>query len=737
MPWTDSPIEDPSPRRTSPLDPDSTCERVLERIKSLIPKKKDLPEDYHYNVDSHHGIAQRYLDCTHFARQLVQSDNFNFSIIFVIILAGINVGVQSYEEMTDVYILNVFDFLILIVFSFEVVVKILAEGLAPWLYFTGKEWKWNVFDFGIVFMSLPLWDGLFGGASLALLRLVRLMRLAKLIKKIPQLQMIVDGLVGGLSSIAYILLLLVLVFYLFAVAGYYLFHDNDPFHFKTLPIAMVTLFRCATLDAWSDVMYLNNFGCNGFDYLYVSDEDRSSGNRLFWCVNPRAQYILSSVYFIVFVVIAALVMLSLFIGAVALSMNDSLDKLKQLAAEAARAERMKQITRRKNLASARMEVSNAGSSDISLRISPKLKFSNNESTTPDSITPIACPQTPYTIAPGPRASDSPPVVRKAWSNLGVVMERVPDDKEPGMSALEQKGPMQMNSETHSSITSSGITLTDNRYHRNFSMFMPAVLKNALNQSNLQHSVNESSEIDRKLRVALGELPESVDYIPKSMSSFISRIRSAQSFREQHSILAEYCKFIAEHSQFVGMVTIVICLAGVNVGAQTDPRITAVPECRAIMNILDVTILAVFSCECVIKILGEGSKPWTYFVDNWNKFDFIIVVGSYAPGAGSLLTILRLLRLLRVLKLVKSLPQLTVIVNALLMGMSSIGYIGLILFLCFYVFAILGMILFRENDPFHFGNLHISMFTLFRSSTLDDWSEILYVNMYGCDQYPGV
>lgn len=46
-------------------------------------------------------------------------------------------------------------------------------------------------------------------------------------------------------------------------------------------------------------------------------------------------------------------------------------------------------------------------------------------------------------------------------------------------------------------------------------------------------------------------------------------------------------------------------------------------------------------------------------------------------------------------------------------------------------------LFRNNDPFHFGNLHISMFTLFRCSTLDDWSEVLYVNMYGCDAYPGV
>jgi Ca2+-binding EF-hand superfamily protein len=86
---------------------------------------------------------------------------------------------------------------------------------------------------------------------------------------------------------------------------------------------------------------------------------------------------------------------------------------------------------------------------------------------------------------------------------------------------------------------------------------------------------------------------------------------------------------------------------------------------------------------------------------------------------------------------KSIPQLQVIVEALGKGMSSIGFVGLILFIFFYFFGIIGMILFRENDPWHFGSLHMTMITLFQCATLDDWTPVLYINMYGCDAAMGI
>lgn len=137
---------------------------------------------------------------------------------------------------------------------------------------------------------------------------------------------------------------------------------------------------------------------------------------------------------------------------------------------------------------------------------------------------------------------------------------------------------------------------------------------------------------------------------------------------------------------------------------------------------------------VLKFVASGLNPLRYFRSAWNCFDFVVVVGCYLPGAGAMASILRLLRLLRVLKLVKSLPELQVIVSGLISGLASIGYIAALLLLLFYLFAIIGISLFRQNDPWHFGSLHDAIITLFRCATLEDWTDVMYINMYGCDKY---
>ena len=49
-------------------------------------------------------------------------------------------------------------------------------------------------------------------------------------------------------------------------------------------------------------------------------------------------------------------------------------------------------------------------------------------------------------------------------------------------------------------------------------------------------------------------------------------------------------------------------------------------------------------------------------------------------------------------------------------------------------ACLGTFLFRENDPIHFESLHISLLSLFRVATLEDWTDIMYTAIYGCQNY---
>lgn len=198
-----------------------------------------------------------------------------------------------------------------------------------------------------------------------------------------------------------------------------------------------------------------------------------------------------------------------------------------------------------------------------------------------------------------------------------------------------------------------------------------------------------------------------------------------------SLFAKF-KRIADSNQFKNAITLVIIIAGVLVGIQTYEAYAE--RNHKILELLDGIILWIFVAEIIIKMLGEGRKPWNYFKNGWNIFDFIIVVAAFLPFGGSSITILRLLRLLRVLKLISALPKLQMLVSALLKSIPSMGYVSLLLLILFYIYAVIGVFFFGTNDPIHFGNLETSMLSLFRVVTLEDWTDIMYINMFGCAEY---
>lgn len=197
-------------------------------------------------------------------------------------------------------------------------------------------------------------------------------------------------------------------------------------------------------------------------------------------------------------------------------------------------------------------------------------------------------------------------------------------------------------------------------------------------------------------------------------------------------MVELCKSIANAKWFQNFVTIAIIIAGVLVGMATYPEFYAKHE--GVLELLNTIVLIIFIIEIVVKIIAEGKKPWLYFTDAWNIFDFIIVAAAFLPFGGSSIAILRLLRLLRVLKLIKALPKLQMLVGALLKSIPSMGYVSILLLLLFYIYAVAGVFFFGENDPIHFSDLQTSMLSLFRVVTLEDWTDIMYINMFGCENY---
>ena len=167
--------------------------------------------------------------------------------------------------------------------------------------------------------------------------------------------------------------------------------------------------------------------------------------------------------------------------------------------------------------------------------------------------------------------------------------------------------------------------------------------------------------------------------------------------------------------FQTFITWVIVAAGVLVGLSTFPEIEA--RHHNLFKILDGIILGIFTIEILLKMVALWPQPQKFFNNGWNIFDFIIVAVCFLPLGGSYPAVLRLFRLLRVLRLVSVVPRLQVLVGAMLKSLPSMFYVSILLFLLFYIYGVLGVMLFAGNDPVHFGNLGVSMLSLFRIVTL--------------------
>ena len=188
----------------------------------------------------------------------------------------------------------------------------------------------------------------------------------------------------------------------------------------------------------------------------------------------------------------------------------------------------------------------------------------------------------------------------------------------------------------------------------------------------------------------------------------------------------------EAGPFTAFIIFVIIVAGVVVGMQTSDALMV--KYGGLLGAIDTIVLVIFTLEAIFKIAAGGKRFWRYFEDPWNCFDFAIVVVVLLPLGASYVAVLRMARILRVFRLASMIPRLQVLVNALLRSVPSMFYAGLLLFLLFYIYSVLGTMLWKENDPVHFEHVWIGMLSLFRVVTLEDWTDIMYINMYGSDHY---
>jgi len=210
-----------------------------------------------------------------------KSTVFQAAVIFIIVLSALAIGAKTYDlPPFAVQTLGFLDIGITVFFLVELLLRFVVCERKRDFFKNG----WNLFDTVIVVGSLvPL-----SNADVVLIgRLLRVFRVLRLVSVVPQLRVLINALLKAIPKMAYIALLMFIIFYIYAAIGSLFFAQINPTLWGDVSIAMLTLFRVATFEDWTDVMY-----------------------------ETMTVFPLSWIYFVSFIFFAAFVFLNMMVGTI-------------------------------------------------------------------------------------------------------------------------------------------------------------------------------------------------------------------------------------------------------------------------------------------------------------------------------------------------------------------------------------------------------------------------------------
>lgn len=185
---------------------------------------------------------------------------------------------------------------------------------------------------------------------------------------------------------------------------------------------------------------------------------------------------------------------------------------------------------------------------------------------------------------------------------------------------------------------------------------------------------------------------------------------------------EKTRQIADNNFVQNFIIVLIVLNALSMGLETFTWWKDLIG-KTALAVIDWTFILIFLIEILIKLYAYGPA---FFKSGWNNFDFIIVAISLIPGNGvfSCFRTLRALRIFRTTRLFGRIKNLRIIVTAMLKALPNIGWLLLLLFIFFYIFAVLTTTLFGQIAPEKFGNIFTSFYSLFSLMTMEGWQDIV-------------
>lgn len=160
------------------------------------------------------------------------------------------------------------------------------------------------------------------------------------------------------------------------------------------------------------------------------------------------------------------------------------------------------------------------------------------------------------------------------------------------------------------------------------------------------------------------------------------------------------------------------------------------QSKLITGIQDLCIV-LFILEIILRWLGRVSTS-IFFKNAWNLLDLGLIIISLIPEGlfenSDLLTAFRIVRVIRIIRLVKVFPETIAMFRVIQNSFGTLFRVISLLIVLMYFYSLIGIILFKgkihvENkfnekfDPF--GDVGEALFSLFRVTTGEDWTDLRY------------
>lgn len=192
--------------------------------------------------------------------RIMEGNRVTNFITILIIINAILVGLETYPEFAEKYHtwLLAMDIIVLGLFTLEIMIKL-------YLYRTSFFRNgWNNFDFLIVVGSLILYNSPY----ISVLRIFRVLRVLRTITTIPSLRRVVAALFMAIPTITSVILLMSIIFYVYAVIGTFFYATVEPEFFGNLGLSFITLFQVFTLESWASGVFRPIFEVVPWSWLY-------------------------------------------------------------------------------------------------------------------------------------------------------------------------------------------------------------------------------------------------------------------------------------------------------------------------------------------------------------------------------------------------------------------------------------------------------------------------------------